>query len=244
MVADTLNIKDLRQWLCWRTEERDGKPTKVPYDPSTGEKAESTNPKTWSSYEKAMGACRDRGYEGIGFVFTPEDNLCGVDLDKCLDPETGELEGWAQEIIGELDSYTEISPSGTGVHILVRAELPAGRNRQGRFEAYDRGRYFTVTGKHLADTPQTIEGRQEELRAVVGRVFGEESTNGHAKPVAATELVDNGLSDSEVIQKALAASNGARFSRLWNGDTSGYGSHSEADLALCGMLAFWTGETL
>src|SRR5215218_9983523 len=241
MVANTPKMRDLRQWLCWRTEERDGKPTKVPYDPSTGEKAESTAPETWSSYEKARGACRDHGYEGIGFVFTPEDDLCGVDLDKCMDPETGEIEGWAREVIEELDSYTEISPSGTGVHVLVRATLPEGRNRKGRFEAYDRERFFTVTGKHLAGTPHTIEVRQEALQSVVSRVFGEESANGHTKPVAATELVDNGLSDSEVIHKALAASNGERFSRLWNGDTSGYGSHSEADLALCGMLAFWTG---
>jgi primase-polymerase (primpol)-like protein len=99
-------------------------------------------------------ACKEHGYGGIGFVFTPEDDLCGVDLDGCLDPETGEIEGWAQEIIEELDSYTEISPSGTGVHVLVRGTLPAGRNRKGRFEAYDRGRYFTVTGRHLAGTPR------------------------------------------------------------------------------------------
>src|SRR5215204_1299339 len=241
MVANTLGMKDLRQWLCWRFEERDGKPTKVPYDPSTGEKAESTNPKTWTSYEKSVSVCEDHGYEGIGFVFTPEDDLCGVDLDKCLDPETGKLDGWAREVIEELDSYTEISPSGKGVHVLVRATLPEGRNRKGRFEGYDRGRYFTVTGKHLAGTSQTIEVRQEALQSVVRRVFGEENTNGQTKPVAAPEPVDNGLSDSEVLQKALAASNGARFSRLWNGDTSGYGSPSEADLALCGMLAFWTG---
>src|SRR5215218_6865967 len=241
MVADTLGMKDLRQWLCWRFEERDGKPTKVPYDPRTGEKAESTNPKTWTSYEKAVSECKKHGYDGLGFVFTPEDDLCGVDLDKCLDPETGELEGWAQKIIGELDSYTEISPSGTGVHILVRGELPTGRNRKGRFEAYDRGRYFTVTGKHLAGSSQRIENRQEELRAVVRRVFGDESTNGHTKPVAASRPVNNGLSDDEVIEKALAAANGTRFSRLWYGDTEEYGSHSEADLALCGMLAFWTG---
>ncbi|HKH39169.1 MAG TPA: hypothetical protein VKA82_18605, partial [Rubrobacter sp.] len=103
--------------------------------------------------------------------------LCGVDLDKCLDPETGKLDGWAREVIEELDSYTEISPSGKGVHVLVRATLPEGRNRKGRFEAYDRGRYFTVTGKHLAGTPQTIEVRQEALQSVVSRVFGEESTN-------------------------------------------------------------------
>jgi hypothetical protein len=241
MIADTTDMQDLRQWLCWRSEERDGKPTKIPYSPLTRQRASSTTPNTWAGYEEALRACEEHGYGGIGFVFTSEDDLCGVDLDGCLNPDTREIEPWARIIIEELDSYTEISPSGTGVHVLVRATLPEGRNRKGRFETYDRDRYFTVTGKHLAGTPQTIEGRQEELRAVVRRVFGEESTNGHAKPVAATELVDNGLSDSEVIQKALAASNGARFSRLWNGDTSGYGSHSEADLALCGMLAFWTG---
>jgi primase-polymerase (primpol)-like protein len=244
MVADTLDMSALRQWLCWRTEERDGKQTKVPYSPLTGRMASSTNPETWANYEDAVRACKKYGYGGIGFVFTPEDDLCDVDLDLCLDPETGEIEGWAQEVIEELDSYTEISPSGTGVHILVRGELPAGRNRKGRFEAYDRGRYFTVTGKHLPGSPQSIVSRQEELRSVVRRVFGNEvpeSTNGHTKPVAVSESLDNKLSNEEIIRKAIAASNGKRFSRLWSGDANGYGSHSEADLALCGMLAFWTG---
>jgi putative DNA primase/helicase len=119
--------------------------------------------------------------------------------------------------------------------------LPEGRNRKGRFEAYDRGRYFTVTGKHLAGTPQAIESRQEELQNVVRRVFGEPSTNGHRESVAVPESVENELSDDEIIRKALSAANGERFSRLWSGDTTGYGSQSEADLALCGMLAFWTG---
>jgi putative DNA primase/helicase len=241
MIEETQNIRDLRQWLCWRIEERDGKLTKVPYSPLTGEKASTSNPETWVGYSLAVEAYREHGYGGIGLVFSEDDPFCGVDLDGCLNPEAGEIEGWAREIIEELDSYTEISPSGKGVHVLVRATLPEGRNRKGRFEAYDRGRYFTVTGKHLAGTPQTIEVRQEALQSVVRRVFGEENTNGQTKPVAAPEPVDNGLSDSEVLQKALAASNGARFSRLWNGDTSGYGSPSEADLALCGMLAFWTG---
>src|SRR5215210_599109 len=241
MVADTLNMRGLRQWLCWRSEEREGKPTKIPYSPITGGRASSTSPETWAGYEEAVRACKEEGYTGVGFVFTPEDDLCGVDLDGCLDPLTEEIEPWAWTIIEELDSYTEISPSGKGVHILVRAALPEGRNRKGRFEAYDRGRYFTVTGRHLAGSPQRIENRQEELRCVIRRVFGEENTNGHTMPVAVHEPVANGLSDEEVIQKALAASNSERFSRLWNGDTSGYGSHSEADLALCGMLAFWTG---
>jgi hypothetical protein len=241
MVADTQNMRDLRQWLCWRSEERDGKPTKIPYSPLTGQRASSTTPETWAGYQEAVRACKEHGYGGVGFVFTPEDDLCGVDLDGCLDPETGEIESWAQEVIEELDSYAEISPSGTGVHILVRGELPEGRNRKGRFEAYDRGRYFTVTGKHLSGTPRSIESRQEELRGIVRRVFGEPSTNGHGASVTAPEPADNGLSDNEVVRKALSASNGERFTRLWAGDTTGYGSHSEADLALCGMLAFWTG---
>ncbi len=244
MVADTKSMRDLRQWLCWRTEERDGKPTKIPYSPATGQRASSTAPETWAGYEEAVRACKEHGYGGIGFVFTVGDGLCGVDLDKCLDPETGEIEPWAQEVIEELGSYTEVSPSGTGVHILVKAELPAGRNRKGRFEAYDRGRYFTVTGKHFAGTPKTIESRQEALQRVTEHVFcsgAPESANGHTKPVAASESVDNGLSDIEIVEKASASRNGEKFRRLWAGDMNGYGSHSEADLALCGMLAFWTG---
>ena len=120
MVAETQSMRDLRQWLVWRSEERDGKPTKIPYSPLTGLRASSTDSETWASYEEAVRACKEHGYSGIGFVFTPEDDLCGVDLDGCLNPETGDMEGWAQEIVEELDSYTEISPSGTGVHILVR----------------------------------------------------------------------------------------------------------------------------
>jgi putative DNA primase/helicase len=134
-----------------------------------------TKPETWTGYQDALRACEEQGYGGIGFVFTSKDDLCGVDIDGCLDPETGEMEGWAQEVVEELDSYTEVSPSGTGVHVLVRAELPEGRNRKGRFEAYDRGRYFTMTGRHLEGTPRTIEGRQEELESVLQCVFGEES---------------------------------------------------------------------
>jgi primase-polymerase (primpol)-like protein len=209
-------MRDLRQWLVWRLEERDGKPTKTPYCPLTGARASSTDPESWASYSEAVSTYTVHGYDGIGFVFTPEDDLCGVDLDGCLDPQTGQIECWAQEIIEELASYTEVSPSGTGVHILVRATLPEGRNRKGRFEAYDRGRYFTVTGKHLAGTPQAIENRQDELRGVVRRVFGEPSTNGHREPetTSASLPADNGLSDEELIRKALAASNAERFSRL------------------------------
>jgi putative DNA primase/helicase len=92
MVADTQNMRDLRQWLCWRLEEREGRPTKIPYSAVTGQRASSTNPKTWAGYQEALRACKEQGYRGIGFVFTPEDDLCGVDLDGCLNPETGGME--------------------------------------------------------------------------------------------------------------------------------------------------------
>src|SRR5215218_6141785 len=109
MITDTQNIRDLEHWLCWCIEERDGEPTKVPYSPLTGEKASSTDPATWASYQKAVALRKDRGFDGIGFVFTEDDPFCSVDLDGCLNSETGEIESWAQEIIEELDSYTEIS---------------------------------------------------------------------------------------------------------------------------------------
>jgi primase-polymerase (primpol)-like protein len=113
----------------------------------------------------------------------------------------------------------------------------------GRFEAYDRGRYFTLTGKHLSGTPRSIESRQVELQGVVRRVFGGPSVNGHGKPATspASLPASNGIPDDEIVRKALTASNGERFARLWTGDANDHGSHSEADLALCGMLAFWTG---
>ncbi len=228
MITDTQNIRDLRQWLCWRTEKRDGKPTKVPYNPLTGFLASSTNPDTWAGYSEAVKACKEHSYGGIGFVFTPEDDLCGVDLDGCLDPETGEIEPWAQEIIEELDSYTEISPSGTGVHVLVRGTLPKGRNRKGRFEAYDRERYFTITGRHLTGTPQSIENRQDPLERVVERVFGElEDKSGHE--ATNHPHFSSPRSDEEVIERACAE-NGGKFERLWHGDMSDYGDdHSSAD---------------
>src|SRR5215217_2089332 len=238
MEADSRNMKELRQWVCWRIEERNGKPTKVPYAPLTGSKASSTNPNTWASYSEAVAAYKERGYCGIGLVFTKDDDLVGVDLDRCLN-EAGEIEDWAREIIDELDSYTEISPSGTGIHILLRATLPDGRNRKGPVEIYSHSRYFTVTGKHLEGTPHTIENRQEQILALRRRVLGEPvSTNGHE---TTRSVASSGLSNQEIIMKAAAAENGQKFRRLWAGDTSDYTSVSEADQALCSLLAFWTG---
>ncbi len=230
-----MNMKELRQWVCWRAEERNGKQTKVPYSPASGSRARSDNPASWGMIAEAREAARREGYNGIGFVFTADDPFCGVDLDGCLDPETGEVEPWAAEIVEDLGSYTELSPSGTGLHLIVRATLPEGRRRNGKVEMYDRGRFFTVTGDHLPGASRGVEDRQEQIDALHARLFPRElpAKNGNA-------LLD-GPTDAEVLRRAMSAANGARFAALWAGDRSGYASDSEADLALCSMLAFWVG---
>src|SRR5262249_12807687 len=101
--------------------------------------------------------------EGIGFVFTEDDPYAGIDLDDCRNPETGVIAPWARRIIAVLSSYTEISPSGTGVHIYVQGRLPGqGRNLK-PVEIYDRRHYFTVTGQHIPGTSTTIEEQQDVL---------------------------------------------------------------------------------
>ncbi len=233
------SIRDLPQWVCWRSSERNGKRTKVPYSPSTGVRARSDDPETWGTLAEAREAVRENDYDGIGFVFTADDPFCGIDLDGCLDPETGEVEPWALEIVEELDSYTEISPSGTGLHILVRGTLPSDGNRNGKVEMYDRGRFFTVTGRRLVGTSHLIEERQAQVEALHVRLFppcqqASPATDESSAPA-------NDLSDEEVLRRAGSARSGERFARLWTGDRAGYASDSEADLALCSMLAFWTG---
>ena len=183
---------------------------------------------------------REKDYDGIGFVFTVEDPFCGVDLDGCLDPETGEVEPWALKIVEQLDSYTEISPSGTGLHVLVRAELPEGGNRKGRIEMYDRGRFFTVTGRRLDGTSHLIEERQAQVESLHARLFPSRQQEPPATSEAAVS--PNDLSDEEILRRAMSAKSGEKFASLWTGNRLRlYASDSEADLALCSMLAFWTG---
>ncbi len=135
------------QWVAWRLEERDGKPTKVPYIAGGVGKASSTDSETWRTFEEAVQALKTGRYNGVGFMFSSGDPYVGVDLDKCRDPETGELEEWAAEIVRDLDGYVEVSPSGKGVHIIVCGKAP--NKRRGRVEVYGSERYFTMTGRVL-----------------------------------------------------------------------------------------------
>jgi P4 family phage/plasmid primase-like protien len=236
------DLAERDRWVCWTERERDGKLTKIPVDPHTGDFASATDPETWGTLADARD-CHAGGsvdIAGIGFVFAPEDTICGIDLDDARDPETGEPEPWARDIIQTLDSFTEVSPSGTGYHVYIHGFVPEGGNRRGDVELYDRDRFFTFTGDHVDPTPTTVNQRNDSLAEVHAEYVADDDTDdasGDATPPSG----DVDLSDQELLDKARDAENGDRFARLWRGDTSGYPSHSEADQALCNLLAFWTG---
>ena len=138
-------LKSRPQWVNWRLEERNGDFTKVPYTPLTGRKASSTDLLTWGTFEDALAAMQaGQHYDGIGFVFSSGDPYCGVDLDECRNPDTGEVDEWADGIISNLNGYTEVSPSGRGIHVIVRGKTPS-RRRNG-IEVYSSERFFTITG--------------------------------------------------------------------------------------------------
>ncbi len=238
----------------------------MPINPHTGAFGSATDPKTWASFETACEATETQTVDGLGFVFAEDGPLVGVDLDDCRVPETGTLTDDAVDIVDRLASYTEVSPSGTGVHVICTGTLPGDRSRKGWVELYEEARFFTVTGDHVDGTPTTVESRSSELATVQAEYVASEPSETDDTADQQTEPTDsaanaetesaadqparaepdgttgsNELSDTEVVERAQAAANGEKFTRLWNGQTSGYESHSEADMALCALLAFWTG---
>jgi putative DNA primase/helicase len=139
-------LKARPQWVVWRLEVRAGEPTKVPYTPGTGRRASATDLMTWGTFEEALEVLER--YDGVGFVFCSGDPYVGVDLDGCVDPETGEIKPWAMRIVKELESYTELSPSGTGVHVIARGKISHNVKRS-PVEMYSQKRFFTITGHVL-----------------------------------------------------------------------------------------------
>ena len=173
------DLRAVNSWVTWRFEQRNGKATKLPVNPRTGRLAKTNDPSTWVSFDEAVAAVD--GNSGVGFVFG-QNGFVGFDLDKCRDPVTGVIDAWAQAVIDRLASYSEVSPSGTGVHVIAKASLPpTGRKttipdaREGAaFECYERGRFFCTTGDRLPDPPATVEERQAEVLALHAEFFGRE----------------------------------------------------------------------
>jgi primase-polymerase (primpol)-like protein len=143
-------LKERPQWVCWRLEERKGKLTKVPYSPESFEKADSTDLMTWSTFDDAVAALTMGNFDGIGFVFCSADPFVGIDLDGCRNPETGEVEEWAQEILQSFENavHVEVSPSGRGIHLITEGKCKDGVKRPS-VEVYGQDRFFTITGVAL-----------------------------------------------------------------------------------------------
>jgi primase-polymerase (primpol)-like protein len=225
----TLTIEALKlqkRWVLWRLEPRPGekKDTKVPYQVN-GYRADSTDPSTWVTYAEA--AQHAHRFSGIGCVTGNVDgvHLCGVDIDECCDAQTGKFTPESKEIVIGLDSYSEYSPSGTGVHILMLGTLHGRKGMKLPFpgakavELYDRDRYLTFTGRQLPKAPGEIVEREEAVKALYDRVLASKAKN-------------PGLTIF------ISVSEEERLARLMAGDMSlHHDDHSTADFALCCLLA-------
>lgn len=222
-------LTDLNRWVCFGAD-------KQPIDPVHGSLAKSTDSNTWASYATATEAVGRFGCRGVGFVLG--DGISGIDIDHCIDPETGAISDIAAEIVETMRSYTEYSPSGTGLHILWRGQKPPGacRNNKRGLEMYSTGRYFTVTGRAFADYP--LRDGTEAAAALHAKYWTTAPKCAAAPPLPAASQGD----DQDILQKARAARSGDKLAALLAGAWQGYAtSQSEADLALCNLLAFWFG---
>ena len=227
-------IKTYTQWINWAYETVDGRTTKIPLRVMDGRKASVAQPLDWASFDAAVSQASQQGC-GIGFVFTKSDPYCGTDLDNKTANEDRSCDH--KNVYQKLNSYSELSPGGAGLHIITKANLPLlGTNNQKRgIECYDNLRFFTFTGNVVNPVP--IADRQSEIIELYEEI----------KPKVQT-VEYNGMqpefyTDAEVIAHANAAENGDKFKRLWAGDwETDYGnkSQSEADFALINIIAFYS----
>lgn len=199
-------LRLLPQWVNWTAAPNGkGEITKIPLCPGGTRRASTTDSATWATFEDATA---NMNGHGLGFVFTASNNLVAIDLDKVVDTKTGKIVAWADRIVRRISTYAEISPSGSGIHLIGQGTLPTGaRKRRGSVEMYSDGRYFTMTGARIDGTPTTVESVD------IGWLH---------------RLMAAGLFDSARHPKLQA---------FMNGSIEGYPSPSEADLGLCSLLA-------
>lgn len=244
-------MKTRDQWVCWALEERDGKPTKVPKRADTGGNAKSTGPATWASFASAVTACERFGFTGIGFAFSDDRSVTGLDLDHVLD-ENGVIAEEYRWVVDAADTYTEVSPSGDGLHLFFRGGKPEGKTKckhnqpDGRVvEMYDHARFFTMTGELYADESGVVHADMREGGDALLRAYDLWLDGKKPKKKEKPAFDDTGQSipftDDELVQKMLTSASGDKICALLDGDKSGHGDDdSAADIALCNYLAFWT----
>jgi primase-polymerase (primpol)-like protein len=235
-------LRAQRQWVAWKyvPDASRAKPKKLPLSAATGGAASSVDPQTWSSFDQVVEFCDRDNLDGVGFVFSAGDDYCGVDLDNCVALETGVVRDASVLLIDELDSYTELSPSGSGVHIIAMARLPGKGRKTGSVEMYDRGRFFTVTGRPLG-TSRPITKRQREIEQLYARLQPNRDVAGPAQE--SRRLSGPELPDATVLDLIRASRRRAAFQALYSGRWQArHSSQSEADLALTGLIADFVGN--
>lgn len=235
-------LKDLKRWVCFKIETvENGRKTKRPYNALSGNFAKVNNELTWTTFNTAINGCVKFNCDGLGFVLG--NGIVGIDLDR-HDEDTQTQEEFdviAKEFIDTLDSYTEFSQSGNGIHIICKGKLPEGSRRKGNVEMYDENRFFAFTGNIIKQEP--IKEKQEQIVSLWEK---------YVKTIQQTPIIERKyinlptlqLSDDDVIQTAINSSQGGMFYAYYkNGDISINGNdHSASDLAFCNMLAFWTNK--
>ena len=214
-------LKRQKTWVGYVLKPNGKRSDKIPMNVMTGKPAKSNDPETWTDFETDEGLAIQRGYSGIGFMFQPP--YVGVDLDHCI--KDGVIAPHALAILKTLNSYSELSPSGTGIHIICKGEIKQARKvSKIGLEIYTKGRFFTVTGNRLQEYPAEIASRTDELKDIFSRYVETDKTDDLLSVIAKSQ-------DADKFQKL--------YSGQWQND---YPSQSEADLALCNKLAFWTGK--
>lgn len=232
-------LKACRQWICHKD--------KIPKSPLYNGNANPTDPATWGSYEQAIRAVSRYGYSGLGFVFAADSPYCGIDIDHCINPDTGEINLNALDIVETMDSYTEHSPSGTGLHIIYKGSEHPEWKRKGtdalgkgvHLEMYQSGRYFTVTGNKYGD--QCFVSERDDFAGLIQKTYmsgRKEAQFNACRPVSEQQAFSSIPSDHDIIAHLKRDSKGEK---LYSGDTSSYGNdESRADAALCAIIAFYT----
>jgi putative DNA primase/helicase len=258
-------LTEYTQWITWHYQQRaNGRQTKPPVAPFDGtHNAAVDDSSTWRSYTDACAYHErsDTDTDGLGFVLTETDPLAGIDLDDCYNPETGEIEPWAGDIIETIDSYTEISPSGYGIRIWLLGSLPDESRTTAtqlrtvhslfdqdipQIEVYDNNRYLTVTGEQFTRGGDGIADRCAAFRDVYHEYVAkstQDDTDTVDTDVGDSSQFDSNahsgqLSDQRILDVARNARNSAKFKRLWNHHPSKYPERD--DFKLCKILAFYT----
>ena len=237
-------LKELDQWVGWELKASPGgqKPMKIPISSHTGKYASVNKPATWSSFQAAVHHYQENFRDGIGFVFTQNDPYLGIDLDDCRDSNTGDIQPWADKLVNQLNTYTEVSPSGTGLKCFSHSSQLSRGHKDKNLEIYSQGRFFTVTGHVLPGYEQIHKADITSIPILNELLKPPPQQQGNSQPDKGKGIPPLPISDNAILRKAVTAKNGHKFRLLYEGDTGQHQEdHSSADLALCRILAFWCG---